>query len=73
MKIVQTYPQAMLAWPVARVQQLSYLFAPQLSSQKGKDQKCQPVAYIASTIRNKDTYEKFLLALGEYRICKYVL
>ena len=34
-------------------------------SQKVNDQESRPVAYVASTIRNKDTYDKFLVALGK--------
>ena len=43
------------------------LFAIRPSSRKvkDKDQKRQPVAYIASTIRNSETYERFLNTLGE--------
>ena len=43
------------------------IFAIRPSSRKvkDKDQKCQPVAPIASTIRNSETYEKFLNTLGE--------
>ena len=43
------------------------IFAIRPSSRKvkDKDQKCQPVPYIASTIRNSETYEKFLNTLGE--------
>ena len=45
------------------------IFAIRLSSRKvkDKDQKCQPVAYVASTIRNRETYERFLNTLGEVK------
>ena len=45
------------------------IFAIRPSSRKvkDKDQKCQPVASIASTIRNSEPYEKFLNTLGECR------
>lgn len=32
---------------------------------KDKDEESQPIAYVASTIRNSETYERFLNALGE--------